>query len=89
MSLAASYCYLFVVWQCLEAPVMDQGPIVLGIVETQQKGLCHTLKENLRWVQEKNFPESKVPGPTSKLFTALQTLGLSLVVSSVLFIQHR
>jgi len=68
---------------------MDQGPIVLGIVETQQKGLCHTLKENLRWVQEKNFPESKVPGPTSKLFTALQTLGLSLVVSSVLFIQHR
>lgn len=78
MSLAASYCYLFVLWQCLEAPVMDQGPIVLGIVETQQKGLCHTLKTNLRWVWEKNFPESKVPRPTSKQFTVLQALVLSL-----------
>lgn len=68
---------------------MDQGPIVLSIVETQQKSLCHTLKANLRWVWEKNFPEAKVPGPTSKQFTALQTLGLSLVFSSVLFIQHR
>lgn len=68
---------------------MDQGPIVLDIVETQQKGLCPALKANLRWVWEKNFPESKVPGPTSKQFTALQTLGLTLVFSSVLFIQHR
>lgn len=48
MSLAASYCYLFVLWQCPEAAAMDQGPIVLGILKTQQKGLCHTLKGNLR-----------------------------------------
>lgn len=68
---------------------MDQGPIVLDIVETQQKGLCLTLKANLRWVWEKNFPESKVPGPTFKQFTVLQTLGLTLVFSSVLVIQHR
>lgn len=65
---------------------MDQGPIVLGIVETQQKDLCHTLKANLRWVWEKNFLKSKVLGPISKLFTALQTLSLFLVFSSALFI---
>lgn len=56
--------------------------------DTTKRSLSYS-KANLRWVWEKNFPESKVPRPTSNQFTVLQDLVLSFVFSSILFTQNR